>query len=73
MLNGLLYRFVFLSNYYTPILYHCKTRNFGKESVLLPLVVCLILLIFINEVFENFPYSQPMIGLRSRALQDMTF
>ncbi|MGC4423686.1 ABC transporter permease, partial [Streptococcus suis] len=31
-------------------------------------------LIFINESFTKFlPYSQPMIGLRSRALQDMTF
>ncbi|MGC4385789.1 ABC transporter permease [Streptococcus suis] len=52
-----------------------KTRNFGKGVGVATIGSMLnFVLIFINESFTKFfPYSQPMIGLRSRALQDMTF
>lgn len=52
-----------------------KTRNFSKEVGVATIGSMLnFVLIFINESFTKFfSYSQPMIGLRSRVLQDMTF
>lgn len=52
-----------------------KTRNFSKSIGVATIGSMLnFVLIFINEdLTKFFPYSQPAIALRSRALVDMTF
>ncbi|HFI0218462.1 TPA: ABC transporter permease [Streptococcus suis] len=51
-----------------------KTRNFSKGIGIATIGSMLnFVLIFINESFTKFfPYSQPMIALRSRSLEDMS-
>ncbi|HEL1796396.1 TPA: ABC transporter permease [Streptococcus suis] len=52
-----------------------KTRNFSKSIGIATVGSVLnFVLIFINEdLTKFFPYSQPMVALRSRALTDMSF
>ena len=52
-----------------------KTRNFSKSVGLATIGSMLnFVLIFINEdLTKFFPYSQPMIALRSRSLTEMSF
>ncbi len=51
-----------------------KTRNFSKSIGIATVGSVLnFVLIFINEdLTKFFPYSQPMVALRSRALTDMS-